>query len=239
MENEEEPIRRPDEVRRERLIDHEDDLDEMIARLMSQGLTNDEAREIALSDIEENNRRMKTMTMENKVAELKAISESKSIHRKQGSDSAAEEFKSRQDNKIAELEKIVLDISRRLNAQHRKLVMDALAHYKIDKLPMEITDEEFASLNDELLKMTEIKRLNITTEIVNKLMDLFTTRLEEYEEYQYEDEDAEYGGSRRKRKNKTKTNKSKRSKRARKTKRSRKTKRATNKRYSKRRIYRK
>lgn len=235
MENEEEPIRRPDEVRRERLIDHEDDLDEIIARLMSQGLTNDEARDIALSDIEENNRRIKAMTMENKVAELKAISESKNIHRKKDIDSAVEEFKSKQDNKIAELEKIVLDISRRLNAQHRKLVIDALAHYKIDKLPMEITDEEFASLNDELVKLSEIKRLNVTTEIVNKLMDLFTTRLEEYEEYQYED-DTEYGGSRRKRKNKTKSKKSKKSKKARKTKRARarKTKRATNKRYSKR-----
>jgi hypothetical protein len=77
--------------------------------------------------------------------------------------------------------------------------------------------------------MTENKRL--TQEIVNKLMDLFTTPLEEVEEYRYED--AEYGGSRRKRKRKNKT-------KTRKTKRAKKTKRVTSKRYSKRRrIYRK
>lgn len=225
----EEHVRRPDEVRRERLIDYDDDLDEMIAGLMSQGLTAEEAREIALSTMEENIRKRRNITMENKVTELKAMGESKSLERKQASEKASEEIRSQQDKKISELEKIVLDVSRRLNADHRSLVNKALAQYKIDKVPMEITDEMYASLNGELLKMTEIKRLNVTPEIVNKLMDLFTTPLEETEEYQYEEN--EYDGGRRKRKRKTR-----KSKRTKKTKR---TKRNTHKRYSKRRLYRK
>lgn len=204
----EEFVREADQVRRERLIGNDDNLDEIIARLMEQGLTYDEARDIALSDIEENNRRMRNYTMENKVAQLKAINDDKELRRKQDNELATNELKRKKDKKISELEKIVLETSRRFNSQQQKLINDALAYYKSYDNPMTITDEEYSSLDEELNKMKEIKRLKITSDMVDKLLSLFTTPIEEVEEYKYEE--TEYGGKRSRRRRKTRKTRRKR-----------------------------
>ncbi len=222
----EEEVREPDAVVTSRLFDseHEDSLEERIGQLMSQGLSLEEASAIAQSQNEENSIRKRNMDIENKVEILKQQMKAKERERQYTNKLASEASSSSNETKLQALKRKINATLIRFNNLNRKKIEQALIYIEENGIdsPMEISDQELSSIEEEIDKIVKAKRM--TEDDGKTIIALFTTPFHEDSDYEGYNSGYDTSGGRRR------TRKSRKSRKSRKNKRkSRKNKRKSRK----------
>lgn len=221
----EEEVREPDAVITSRLFDsdHEDSLEERIDQLMSQGLSLEEATAIAQSQNEESSSRKRNMDMENKIAIMKEQMKAKERERQYANKLASESSSSSNETKLQALEKKVNINANRFIPKTLTKIKEAFNNKKINDSPMEISDQELSSIEEEINKIVKAKRL--TEDDGEEIKALFTTPFHEDSDYEGYNSGYDSSGGRRRTRRVRKSRKSRKSKRSKKSRKSRKNKR--------------
>jgi hypothetical protein len=215
---EEENIRVPAPIRRERLIGEDTfDEDERIAQLMADGLNIDEANHIVHQQIQEANNKKKDADLQfllhhNQLKELSQIEKK---------NKALENQQKHENIKFEKLKRIATENIRKFTPINQEKIREALKEFESTTKPLEIENTDYDSIVDEIDEMVDKKRLK--SEDGHKILELFEVSVVEDDD----DDDNKYkyieGGRRRRRPRKTKkSRKSRKSKKSRKSRKSRK-----------------
>ena len=218
----EENIREPDAVITSRLFDsdHEDSLEERIDQLMSQGLSLEEATAIAQSQNEESSSRKRNMAMENKVAIMKQEMEAKERERLYANKLASEASSSSNETALQALEKKININANRFIPKTLTKIREALNNKKVNDYPMEISDQELTSIEEDI--NTIVKANRISEDDGKAILALFTTPFHEDSDYEGYNSGYDTSGGRRRTRRVRKSRKSRKSRRSRRSRKSRK-----------------
>ena len=186
-----EEVRAPDAVFSDQLIGS-DTVDDRIAQLMSQGLDYDEAHNIAKDQardyvVED----LKTMDEYNRLENTRKLEEIK----------GAKELEMEKSKNMYKT--IVFGKARFLQPSNSTKLKEAYAYFEKTGHPLELSDADYESINDELNEIVKKKRM--TSDESDKILELFTTPVNEDEDYEYNEE-----GGGRKRRRKSRKNKKRR-----------------------------